>query len=157
MATKGYSGAGTVLSIGGVTDGSTTETFTEILQVKTPNFSGAEATYDKITNLSSPKSGKAVVDELMPTTISSGTLELEGIYLPTDAGQAALNTAFATQDAYDFKVTLPVGPGQSTTGNVYSFSAYVKSPLLPIISVDKATTFKTTLQITGIITLTLGA
>lgn len=156
MASKGYSGAGTVLSIGGVTGASSTETFTSVMQIKTPNFSGAEATYDKITNLSSPQSGKVVFDEFLPVTATSGTLELEGIYLPTDSGQAAVQAAFATQDAYDFKLTLPIGPGQSTSGNVYSFSAYVKSPLLPIISVDKAMTFKTTLQINGEIDLAMG-
>ena len=155
MGTKSSTGKGTTLSIG---SGGTSETFTPIMQVKQYQFSGVQAKYEDVTNLDSPTVGAAIQEESISSTVSPGQLKLSGLLLPSDAGQAALYAAFKTQSAYDFKLQLGLASGQTTAGNLYTFSAYVQDPPLPeTIDYSKPITFSTTLKLNTMPTLTVGS
>jgi hypothetical protein len=155
MATKALTGRGTTLSIG---NGASPEVFTAIMQVKTYQFSGQQASYDDITNTGSAVSGTSnvAIEELLPSKVSLGTLALTGVFLPSDAGQTALSTAFTNQTLTDFKLQLPLAPGQTTTGNLYTLSAYIQDFPLPDLQWDKAATFKATLKLMSL-TVTPGS
>jgi hypothetical protein len=153
-ATKGFTGKGTVLSVG---SGGTSETFAPVLQIKTFQFSGQTWKYDDITNASSPQTGVGVLEEALPSTMSGGTLAVSGVFLPSDVGQLALATAFNAGTLTDFKLQLPIANGQTTLGNLYAFSGYVQEFPLPDIQFDKALTIKATIKINTIIAVTLGS
>ncbi len=149
---KGYIGKGTVFSIG---SGGTGETFVAVAQLKTAQFGGQKMNFEDITNLDSASVGATVLKEQMPTTADAGTVALSGIFLPSDAGQTALTTAY-NGALTDFKIQLPKGPLQTTTGNLYTFSGYVSEQPLPDIQFDKVLTFKVTITLTTPITSTPG-
>lgn len=153
MATKSITGKGTVLSI---VDGTTK---TPVLQVRTWQFSGQQAKYDDITNADSPTTdgGVSVVEEVTPTTISAGQLAIGGVYLASDPGQSTLADAFNTQELTDFELQLPKASGQTTKGNLFAFSGYVQDMPLPDLDYSKASTFKVTIKITGLIEVTPGS
>ncbi len=153
---KGYTGKGTVFSIG---SGGMTETFTAIAQLKTGQFAGQKINFDDISNFDGPTLGTSGVafNEKLPNTADPGTLALQGVFLPTDAGQLDLDTAYASAALTDFKIQLPKGPAQTTSGNLYAFSAYVSERPLPDLQWDKTLGFKVTLEIQGDITITPGS
>jgi|SRR5215472_11207170 len=153
-ATKGFTGKGATFSIG--TTPSPASTFTVIAQLKTLAFSGQKWSFDDITCLSSPVVGAGVLEESLPTKVSPGELAIAGVFLPSDAGQPLLLAAFNSGGLNDFKVQLPVGPGQTTTGNLYTFSGYVQDMPTPDIQVDKAINFKATIKLNTLLTLTPG-
>jgi hypothetical protein len=153
-ASKGFTGKGTIFSIGVA---GSPETFTAVAQVKTPQLSGQKASYDDITNLDSPQSGAAIVEEALPAKMSPGEIALAGIFLPGDAGQTALGSAFASQALTDFKLQLPKAPGQTTSGNLYAFSGYVQDYPAPEVSFDKTVTFKCTIKLNTLLTVTPGS
>jgi hypothetical protein len=153
-ATKGYTGKGTVLSVG---SGGTSETFLPVLQVKTFQFSGQTWKFDDISNAGSPVAGAGVLEEALPSTMSGGSLAVSGVFLPTDPGQTALATAFNSGTLTDFKLQLPLAPGQTSTGNLYAFSGFVQEFPLPDIQFDKALTIKATIKINTVITVTVGS
>jgi hypothetical protein len=151
---KGFTGKGATLLIG---TGGTGETFTSIAQVKNPQLSGQTWSFDDITNLQSPAVGPGVLEESIPNKMSPGKLDFDGVFLPGDAGQTALGTAFATGALTDFKLQLPCGPGQTTNGNLYTFSGYVVDYPAPQISFDKTVTFKTSIKLNTTLGFTPGA
>ena len=67
---------------------------------------------------------------------------MAGIFLPDDAGQQALKTAFQSGTLENFTVQLPKGPGQTTSGNLYAFSGYVQEFPAPDVQFDKVVNFK---------------
>ena len=150
---KGMVGFGTLFSIG---VGTSPEVFTHIAQLKTGQFAGQKINFDDITNLDSPVQNLSVLKEVLPATADAGTLALGGIFLPADAGQLALQAAYGGA-LTDFKIQLPKGPGQSTTGNLYTFSGYVSEGVYPDIQFDKTLTFKAMVTLTTLITLTPGS
>jgi hypothetical protein len=152
--TKASTGRGTVLSIG---SGGTGETYLPILQVKTWQPSGQQWKFDDVTNGNSPVAGAGVLEEAIPATLSAGTWAIGGVFLPTDPGQLALATAFANGTLADFQLQLPASAAQPTKGNLYAFSAYVQDMPLPDLQFDKAQTFKCTLKINTLITVTAGS
>ena len=79
-----------------------------------------------------------------------------GVFLPADAGQLALAAAFATGALADFKLQLPIGPAQTTTGNLYAFSGYVQDFPSPDVQFDKTVTFKVTVKLNTVLTVTPG-
>jgi hypothetical protein len=155
-ASKGFTGKGTTLSIG---SGGQSETFTAIAQLKTIQFGGQKIDFDEISNLDSPQMGTSgtLLRERMPSAADAGTLDASGVFLPGDAGQLALDTAYKSGALTDFKIQLPKGPGQATTGNLYAFSAYLAERPLPDVQFDKTVTFKMKLQLTTDITITPGS
>jgi len=154
-ASKGFIGKGTVFSIG---IAGSPETWTPIAQLKTAAFAGQKLNFDDITNLDSPNLGTSTVatKEFLPSLVDPGTISLGGIFLPVDGGYLAFNTAYQAAALTDFKIVLPKGPGQTTSGNQYAFSGYIVEAPLPDVQFDKALTWKTTIQITTPITLTPG-
>lgn len=157
MATKGAPGTGATLSIG--TPGSG-ETFTTIGQVKSISWTQPKLQTEDATNLSSPTLGQATLKEYLPTVIEPGQFTGELIYLPTDAGQQAINTAFLSGVVHDFKLQFPALAefGQTTTGNLYAFSGFVlEQPNPDGVDPQKIMMAKITVQITTAVVVTLGS
>lgn len=157
MATKGAPGTGATLSIG--TPGSG-ETFVTIGQIKNISWTQPKLNTEDSTNLGSATLGQATLKEYLPTVIEPGQMTGQLIYLPGDAGQIALNTAFLSGVIHDFKLQFPALAqfGQTTTGNLYAFSGYVlEQPLPDGIDPQKILTSKITVQITTAVTVTLGS
>jgi hypothetical protein len=155
--TIGATGSGVILSIGTPGEG---ETFTSILQVKSISWTQPTLQTEDATCLSSPTLGEATVKQYLPTVIEPGKFEASAIYLSTDTGLAALMTAFSSTVLHDFKVQFPVITqfGQTTTGNLYSFSGFVlEQPIPDGIDPTKLLTYKISIQITTAVTFTAGS
>jgi hypothetical protein len=156
MGSKGFTGKGTVFSIG---SGGAGETFTAVAQLKTLQLSGAKINFEDISNLDSPvlASGQIVLKENMSVTADLGTMAVAGLYLPMDTGKQAMDTAYDGLP-HDFKIQLPKGPGQTTAGNLFAFSGIIaENPKVPDIQFDKILNFKTTIQLTTDINVTPGS
>jgi hypothetical protein len=155
--TIGATGSGVVLSIG---NAASPPTYTSILQLKSISWTQPTLGTEDATCLSSPTIGNATVKQYLPTVIEPGKLEATAIYLSTDTGLGALSTAFSTQTISEFKLQFPVitAFGQTTTGNLYSFSGYVlEQPLPDGIDPTKLLTYKVSIQITTAVTFTAGS
>lgn len=157
MATKGAPGTGATLSIG--TPG-TGETFVTIGQVKNISWTQPKLQTEDATNLGSATLGQATLKEYLPTVIEPGQMTGQLIYLPGDAGQQAVNTAFLSGIVHDFKLQFPALAefGQTTTGNLYAFSGFVlEQPLPDGVDPQKIMTSKITVQIVTAVTVTVGS
>ena len=154
-STQAYTGHGVVFSIN--TGTTAAPVWTPIAQLNQFSFSGSQLSFEDITNAGSPMQCNVVLKEQMRTTMDPGTMELQGFYLPEDTGQQALSTAFNGATLNQYKLVLQPGPGQSSTGNSYTFGGYVKSMPVPDINGTKVLTLKVSITITTAITLTLGA
>lgn len=152
-ATQGGTAAGAILSIksGGA--------FVPILQIKTYNLPEATWGYDDVTNSSSPTvAGGQVVKEYLPTSVDPKEATFSGIFKPSDPGQLAVADAFASGAAVAFTLQLKPIAGQATTGNLYSFTAYVQSMPVPDgLDAEKAAMIKINLKLNTIMTVTPGA
>lgn len=152
-ATKGGTAAGAILSI---TSGAE---LVPILQLKTFNLPAAKWKYDTVTNSSSPTvAGGQVIEESVPTSVDPGEASFSGVFLPSDPGQLAVATAFASGAAVPFTLQLKPIAGQVTTGNLYSFTAYVQSMPVPDgLDAEKVALVKINLKLNTIMTVTPGA
>ena len=74
-----------------------------------------------------------------------GEVTLEGFYEPSNQGQAALRTLYASGAAAPFTVTFP-------DNSSLSFTAFVKSHAVGAASVDGAVGFTAVLRLTGGVT-----
>ena len=136
----------------------TTPTGIAILQLKEFTVPAQKWTYDDITNTSSPAVGVGVQKESLPTLVDTGEFSATGLWLATDAGLIALQTAFATGLANSFQIQLKPIAGQSTSGNIYAFTAFVSSNPVPMnISVEKAITYKVDLKLDSMMTVLVGS
>jgi hypothetical protein len=122
----GQTGSQSVLSIG--------STPVVIGQIQDIAFSGQVLKMLDSTNLQS------VVEEEQPSLPNAGELKVTCLRVPTDTGQAAVQTAFnlgSQQTAAPF--TLQLAPnaadGQTTHGDKFAFNAYVTS-YIPSASVS---------------------
>jgi hypothetical protein len=149
---KAQAGRGTVVSIGGLTGGGGT-TFTPILELKSSGISGSEWTEEDVSNFNSGAN-----KEWLTTMLDSGTVDLAGNRITGDPGQQALAAAFDSGLKYDFKIQLPINSqaGQTTSGDLFTFSALVKSSETTI-ETTKAVTRNFKLHISGPITETAGS
>ncbi len=128
-----------------------------ILQLK--EFSIPEQTwkYDSVTNTGSPTIGVGVMEESLATTVDPGTFTATGVFLPSDLGTQALQTAFATGIANSFQVSLKPIAGQSVTGNTYAFTGFVsKNPVPTNIDASKAATIKVEIKLDSLMTVATG-
>jgi hypothetical protein len=150
---KSQAGRGSALSIGGVTGAVGTETFNLVGEIKTSGISGAQWSTEDTTNFQS-----GADQEFITTVRNNGTLDISGNRVASDAGQVAVEAAFNSGLKYDFKLQLPINTlvGQTTVGDVYSFSALVESR---DISVDtsKAIGWTVKLRISGPVSLIAGS
>jgi hypothetical protein len=150
MPSKAGIGLGTTLSIGSGTG--TPETFTLVGEVKTITQSGRQVATEDVTNMQSG------AREFIPTLVDSGTWDITGNRVGGDAGQAAMEAAFAALANHNFKVQLPISKaaGQTTTGDLFTFNAPVQE-LSYSLAVDKAVTFNAKLKVSGTIQVTPGS
>jgi hypothetical protein len=154
-ATKAQVAAfGAVISIGGVTGATGTETFTPIGEiVGTAKVSGMKFASADVSTFASN------VKRKVGTMVDYGTVTFTTLRVSTDAGQAAVVAACATGQLYDFKIQLvPNGAaGQVTTGDLIAFSALVTEAGGFDLDMNKASEYSFTLDIDGVWTVTEGA
>jgi hypothetical protein len=135
-----------------------TPTGIAILQLKTFSMPQQKWAFDDVTNVSSPTIGVGTAKESLLTLLDLGEFSAEGIFLPSDPGLVAVQTAFESGLPNQFQIQLGLLPGQSTSGNVYEFNAWVSSNPIPTnVSVDKAIAWKMDLKLATIMTITLGS
>jgi hypothetical protein len=115
-------GVGSVLSIGGLTGLTGTETFIVVGEVTDFKWDGGTRATTPVTNF-----GSGGVVQKVSTTLDLGTMTFTTNRIGNNAGQLAVIAAMNTGGAYDFKVQLPVNPniGQTTTGDLITCSAIV--------------------------------
>jgi predicted secreted protein len=126
--------------------------YTAISELKTFSFSGAKNDTEDVTN--SDSAGRA--HEFIATLLSSGDVSISGNYVAGDAGQAALRAAFATGAILPYKIQLPVAPGQTTVGDLFTFTALVEENATDL-QYDKAVSFNGKCKISGVITYSIGS
>ena len=150
---KAQTGQGTVFSIGGPTGGTGTETFNQILEVMELPFKRPKLKMVDTTNLQSS------IEEQIPVIPGLTSFTYKGNRVPNDAGQLAVETAFNTRTPYDFKMTLPINTkaNQTTTGDSWTWSAYVLSSDLGTIKADSTIQSEVEIQYVTLPVFTAGA
>jgi hypothetical protein len=145
-------GIGAVISIGNITG--TTDTFVAIGEVVDAKFSGAKRAIVTTTSFDS-----AGVASKLGTILDSGTVTLTTTRVSSDAGQVAVLAAFNAQpsNAYDFKVVLPLAPGQVSIGDTLTFSAVISAAGDFDIDISKQAEYTFTVEISGAKTLVVGS
>lgn len=117
-------GAGCVLSIGGVTGATGTETFIPIGEISDFKFDGFKRSTTTNTNFDSGQ-----IQQDLGTILDFGTLSGTYNRVSTNTGQLALIAALQSSSgaAYDFKLQLAINPlvGQTTSGDTYQLSGIV--------------------------------
>ncbi len=147
------SGIGTIISIGSVTGAGGTETFTPIGEVSDGKFTGRKLATVMTTSFDSQGVARKIA-----TILDYGQFSGTVLRVSNNAGQMACHAAQVARVAYDFKVQLPVDPRtQTTTGDLYTFSAIVTDVGNFDISISKASEFTLTLDIDGATTFTAGS
>lgn len=150
---RAQAGRGSTLAIGPLTGSGGAETYVTIGEIKSSGISGAQWNTEDVSNFQS-----GADSEFITTMRDNGTIDISGNRVTSDAGQTAVETAFASGLKYDFKLTLPINTqaGQSLAGDAYTFSALVQSR---DISVDtsKAIGWNIKLKISGPVSLTVGS
>ena len=141
-ATKAYSAKGTVFSFGPLATG--TIAYTTVAEIKTLQFSGGKVDLEDVTNMDSPGAFR----EKVPTLLDGGDLSLSGNYVSGDAGRTAFNTAFLGRTLVACKVVLPMAPGQTTTGDSFTFNGYVTENNIDL-QFDKVASFSAKITVTG--------
>lgn len=140
-----------VLSIGPVT-GTSSPTFVPIFELSAAPIDGQTWEKEETSNFNS-----GITKEYLKTMLDSGTMELQGNRVSSDAGQTALRAAFLDPAlSYMFTLSYPKAAGQTTSGDMEAFSALVMS-MNTEITTGKVIKIKTTLQRTGPVTLTEGS
>lgn len=99
-----FAGRGTILSISG----------SPLAEVQKVGFSGSKADLVDVTNMDS-----GAVHEKLATIIDSGEVSFEANYVPADASQAALLTAYNALSLLPCTIALPGARG------TWTFSAYI--------------------------------
>lgn len=153
------SGSGTayIMSANATASGSAvaltfTITYTNIMELTNNPLKPRE--YDKIETTNFNSTGK----EYLQGMADLGTMPIEGNSRFGDPGQTAVSAAWTAKGAYMFKVTLPLQPGQATTGDVATFNALVMSYTeLGDLDPKKVVQIKGELQITNTYAYTPGS
>ncbi len=134
-ASKSQSGLGTLIAIGAVT-GTAGETFNNIAELAEVPFEFPEWKTADVTSFAS------TIEQMKKIIKGSTKYTFKGRRVSTDAGQKQVQVAYQDQaNPYDFKITLPINAaeGQTTQGDVITFSAYVlavKSTVKPTDIID---------------------
>lgn len=134
-------GRGTILAIG--------TTPITVAEVKTIKLSGRKWDTEDTTNLQSS------AKEFLASIMDQGEWDIAGNRVSNDAGQIAMEAAFGSGALTNFTITLPKSGAQTTTGDVYGFSAVVVECDYAI-DVLKAIDFTAKLKISGVMTMTAG-
>jgi hypothetical protein len=137
-------GAGTSLSIGStapVLIGELTEA---------PFDRPAWGTED-VTNFESPGASEHIA-----TFLENKEITFQGNRVASDAGQAAVEAAYATGQPVAFTIQLPISGSQTVTGDSFTFSAIVVLPSFSLTP-TKVVKFSLKVQPTGAWTKTAGS
>jgi hypothetical protein len=129
-----------------------TPVWTTIGEITAAPQSGRQAKTADTTNLQS------LAAEFIPTLVESGMFDCTTNRVSSDAGQVAVEAAFASLKLTMFKITLPLNVSQTTAGDTLAFLALVEeSNTLGEVGPDKAILYKFKLKISGLVTLTAGS
>ena len=148
---KAQAGRGSSLSIGAVTGSGGSETFTLVGEIKTSGITGAQWSTVDTTNFQS-----GADQEFLTTIRNNGSVRIAGNRVSSDAGQVAVEAAFASGSKYDWKLQLPLAQGQTTTGDLYTFSALVESREFDVQTTSEIS-WTVNLKVSGPVTLTTGS
>ena len=122
---KARAGAGSSLKIG---NGGSPETFTAIGQIlPTLKWTGAKIkTADTTNQDSSTDSNNLIWEEMIPTIVSGGTVDLDVNYVPSDTAQRALMAAFDGKP-HNFQLATPSDSTSSpqVPYAMFAFSGYI--------------------------------
>lgn len=140
-------GKGTTLSIGNNAD---PVVYTAVGEIKSLDQSGRQVATEDVTNMDSG------AREFLPTLLDSGSWRVTGSRIGGDAGQVAMESAFAGLTVSPFQIQLPKTSVQATTGDMFAFDALIED-LNYSVAVDKSITFTATLKVSGLITTTPGS
>jgi hypothetical protein len=137
-------GAGTVLSIGGLTGATGTETFVAIGEISDAKFDGFKRATTKSDNFDS-----GTISQYLPTMLDYSTFTGTYNRISTNAGQLAMIAALQNGGSYDFKLQLTVEPllSQTTTGDLITFSAIVTEAGSFDLSMTKVSSCSFSLQL----------
>lgn len=83
-------------------------------------------------------------EEVIQTIRRTGTVSLEGNFVPGDVGQQALMDDYLDGTVGDYTITFP-----KDLATEWSFQAFVKKPVATEASVDDKVTFSAELRVTG--------
>jgi hypothetical protein len=140
---KAQAARGSIISIGSspVTIGEVTD-----VPLNRPKWDTAD-----VTNFQSGSDS-----EFISTIRKPGTITFKGNRVSSDAGQAAVETAYQSGALSPFTLTLPKTPSQTMSGDKYTFSALIVGSNFDVM-VTKQVEFSLELQISGAVTLTPGS
>ncbi|HEY2467985.1 MAG TPA: hypothetical protein VGI45_09085 [Terracidiphilus sp.] len=154
MSSNSIIGAGATISF----SAHSANTFQPFAQIQTFTITPPTVSSDEITNLSSPLVGTAVVVERRPTKIDPGKFSATVVYDPSDTSLANVRTFFNAQTIADFKVQLPKGASQSSTGDLYQFTGFFETYPMPSgLTVDKHVEATVGVQLTSTWSFTAGS
>lgn len=137
-------GRGSTLSIGSGTP-------VTIGEIKSSSLTGTAWGTVDVTNFES-----GADQEFITTVRSNGEIAISGNRVASDAGQVAVEAAYASGAKTAFKLQLPLGPNQTTTGDAYTFNAFVVSRDFDV-EVTKEIGWSVKLKVSGPVTLVPGS
>jgi len=151
MSSKAQSGVGAIFSVCLTLAG----TYVPVGDITSAPYKAGELGTVSTTNLQS------TTEEIAPVLQKLGTIPLKGNRVSTDAGQALLYTNFQTvpKAPIFWKLQLPVNlaGGQTTTGDLFSGSAWVIGYQIEDVEPTKVVTFTANLTVIGTATLVEGS
>lgn len=106
---------------------------------------------DDVTNFESGSD-----KEIIETIRDNGDVTVSGNRVSGDAGQEAVESAYGAGTKSNFKLVLPKTPGQVTSGDTYTFSAFVISADFTVTTTKKID-YKVSLKTTGLVVFTAGS
>jgi hypothetical protein len=136
-------GIGAVVSIGGTTGGTAT-TFTPIGAVSNFKNTGRKRSVTNTTTF-----GSLGIAQKLGGVLDLGQCTFTVFRVSNDPGQMAVIAANLQPVAYNFEIQLPVNPliGQTTTGDLVTFSGIVTEAGDFDVDVDKASEFTVTVDV----------
>jgi hypothetical protein len=140
---KAQAGRGSLLSIGA--------TPTPVGEVADVPFNRPEWETVDTTNFDS-----GIDEEQLVTIRRASTFSITGNRVSSDAGQIAAETAYQSGALTAFTFALPKTTAQTTTGDTYSFKAYVKGSNFKVSPTGKVE-FTLNLQTSGPVTVQVGS
>lgn len=141
---KAATAAGSVLSI------KISGAFVPVFEVRSLVQSGQAFGTEDVTNMNS------TAREFTTTLLDSGTWEMVANRISTDPGQAGLSSSFVAGGVNLFTILLPKLVGQTTTGDLYAFSALIQE-FSTSLNFDKVQTSTIKLKVSGPIVVTEGS
>ena len=139
MAVAPKSAYGTAVAIG---DGTTSETFNELLGAR--NINGPSYAAESIDVTSHSSAGN--YREVVPSFLAGGEVTFDLLYDSTDTQHLQLFTDFEARTLRNFEQTLT-----DTGADIHSYAAYITGLELAA-PIDDAVTMAVTLTVTGAIT-----